>query len=65
MPTKKLWPGAPGSLVEPPSAPEEKDVRDHPHVSINGRVYAWAPGDEASVPSEAVRIWQAYLEATR
>lgn len=63
MPRRKLWVGAPGSIVEPPSAPPERDVKDHPEVTINGVTYAWEPGQEDTVPPEAVAVWRAYLEA--
>ena len=60
--TRKLWPGAPGSLVEPPSAPAVRDTRDTPEVTINGVRYQWEPGRESGIPPEALRIWRAYLE---
>lgn len=61
--TSKLWAGAPGSIVEPPSAPTVRDKRDHPEVVINGQRYAWEPGHEDGIPAEALAVWRAYLEA--
>jgi hypothetical protein len=63
MPTRKLWPGAPGSEVEAPGAIPELDKKDHPNVVINGRSYAWEPGHEDGIPEEALAIWRRFLEA--
>lgn len=35
----------------------------HPHVTINGVVYEWTPGQEDGIPDEALTVWQRYLEA--
>lgn len=43
--------------------PVEREKSEHPHVTINGRVYEWEPGEEAGIPEEALTIWQRALEA--
>jgi hypothetical protein len=63
MATHKLWPGAPGSIVEPPGAPAVREKKDHPEVSLNGKRYAWTPGHEDGIPEEALAIWRRFLEA--
>jgi len=63
MPTWKLWPGAPGSKIEPPGPVSEKLTHEHPSVNLNGVTYEWSPGDEDGVPEEAVLIWKRFLEA--
>lgn len=63
MPTRKLWPGAPGSRIEPPGDIPETDKRDHPEVSINGKTWTWEPGQESGVPPEALAIWRRFTEA--
>lgn len=65
MPTRKLWAGAPGSRIDPPGDIPERDKKDHPDVWINGRHYAWEPGQEHTVPAEAVAVWRAYEEANQ
>lgn len=59
----KLWKGAPGSSVVPPSAVPQNEKRDHPEVWLNGVHIKWEPGEEADVPEEALAIWRGYLEA--
>jgi hypothetical protein len=63
MPARKLWPGAPGSGIDPPGAIPERNKKDHPEVWINGKQYAWEPGHEDGIPEEAQAVWRAYLEA--
>lgn len=53
------------TLAAMPMPVAENDVRDHPSVSINGVTYTWAPGEEDTVPPEALAVWNAYLEANR
>lgn len=62
-PQRKLWPGAPGSRIEPPGDIPEREKKDYPEVSINGVTYRWTPGDESGVPPEALAVWRACLEA--
>lgn len=38
---------------------------EHPEVWINGEHFEWKLGEEDTVPTEALAVWNAYLEANR
>ena len=63
MPSSKLWPGAPGSHVEPPGPIPVREKHEHPEVWINGKHWSWEPGEESGIPEEALAVWRAYEEA--
>ncbi len=63
MPQRKLWPGAPGSIVEPPSAPVGTDKDEHPEATINGKHWSWESGQTDGIPEEALAVWQRAREA--
>lgn len=63
MPDRKLWPGAPGSKVMLPGPIPEREKREHPEVTINGKRYTWLPGHTEGIPDEALEVWDRFLEA--
>lgn len=41
----------------------EREKGEHPEVWLNGKHYAWKPGETDGIPEEALVIWQRAQEA--
>lgn len=67
MPETKLPAGSPGSISATTQAamPSITRPEEHPEVWINGEHFEWKLGEEDTVPTEALAVWNAYLEANR